>query len=108
MHKNVKDLTGMKFGELDVLRYSHSSKKGSVWVCKCSCGNETECLSSSMVNGLTRSCGHLRGSPKEIEWEVSDNGCWICTSHAKDQDGYPLMKRKQKSIRIHRYMYDCS
>lgn len=106
MHKNVKDLKGMVFGELEVLRYSRPSKNGSIWMCKCSCGKEIERLGVSMIHGLTTSCGHRRGSPKEITWIVNENDCWICTSHSKDYDGYHLFKKEQKTIKIHRYMYE--
>jgi hypothetical protein len=29
---------------------------------------------------------------KEIAWEVDENGCWNCTSHSKNLQGYPLMR----------------
>ena len=39
---------------------------------------------------------------KPITWEVNENNCWICTSHKKDKDGYPVgYKRK-----IHRHVYE--
>lgn len=42
---------------------------------------------------------------KPILFYVDDNNCFICTSHARDLDGYPLIKRK-KTIRISRYIYE--
>lgn len=43
---------------------------------------------------------------KPIEFIVNENGCFICTSHAKDWDGYPLLKRNGKMIRMSRYIYE--
>lgn len=41
---------------------------------------------------------------KKIEYYVDENGCWICTSHAKDPDGY-IMINRGKHGRLHRYVY---
>lgn len=65
--KYPKDLTGMKFGELTVLRKSdeYAIENGHIkreqWVCRCSCGNETTVRRSNLVGGSTKSCGCLRG-----------------------------------------------
>ncbi|MFD1385684.1 HNH endonuclease [Oceanobacillus oncorhynchi subsp. oncorhynchi] len=42
---------------------------------------------------------------KPIEFR-EENGCFICTSHARDWDGYPLLKRSGKMQRISRYIYE--
>ena len=42
---------------------------------------------------------------KLIEYEINSNGCWICTSHTKDQSGYPQVRRNGKIWRGHRYSY---
>lgn len=39
---------------------------------------------------------------KPITWEVNKNDCWICTSHKKDKDGYPVGYRRK----IHRHVYE--
>lgn len=53
------NLTGQVFGNLTVLTKSMNRNKNcSVkWVCRCSCGNTTECAGSSLVRGNTTSCG---------------------------------------------------
>lgn len=43
---------------------------------------------------------------KVIEYIVSDRGCWICTSHGKDKDGYTKIARNNRSLRLHRYVYE--
>ena len=32
--------------------------------------------------------------------------CWICFSHCKDKDGYPKIKRNNKTLRMSRYIYE--
>ena len=54
-----RDLIGMRFGRLLVLRESFD-KKAIAWVCLCDCGNEKVIVSSSLVGGLTQSCGCLK------------------------------------------------
>ena len=51
------NLSGKKFGRLDVIRFSKMTKGGSIWVCKCDCGKIVEINGSSMVDGNTSSCG---------------------------------------------------
>ena len=52
-----KDITGEKFGELTVLKYSG---KDNMWTCKCSCGNIKDIHRDSLMTGKTRSCGCLK------------------------------------------------
>jgi hypothetical protein len=42
---------------------------------------------------------------KEIIYKIDSNGCWICTSHSKDDFGYPYYFFEGKLIRMSRYMY---
>lgn len=54
----IKDLTGKKFGELEVVSITDERKHGKVvWLCKCSCGNLTKVISNNLQNGSTVSCG---------------------------------------------------
>jgi hypothetical protein len=45
---------------------------------------------------------------KLIKWEVNENGCWICTSHASDKSrgGYPRVSRHKRMVSVGRYMYE--
>lgn len=55
-----KDLTGMKFGRLTVISYSHTNKnRCPFWNCKCECGNELKINGASIKSGHTKSCGCL-------------------------------------------------
>ena len=54
------NLTGQRFGRLVVVERSTNSKNGKArWLCKCDCGNDTVVFSTSLVRGLTHSCGCL-------------------------------------------------
>lgn len=42
---------------------------------------------------------------KEIEYEVSETGCHVCTSHTPTICGYPEVTRNGKQWRMNRYVY---
>lgn len=41
----------------------------------------------------------------DILYSLDENGCWNCTSHSKDKDGYCRISRKGIQTRIHRYIF---
>lgn len=56
-----EDIKGEKFGRLTVVSLAVKRKHGEkVWLCKCICGNLTECLSGNLKSGHTKSCGCLK------------------------------------------------
>lgn len=56
-----RDLVGLRFGRLLVLRRSGTASSGhATWACVCDCGTETVVRSHLLVSGETRSCGCLR------------------------------------------------
>jgi len=53
------ELLGKRFGMLLVIRRAASDSKGpSRWVVSCDCGSEKVVVGSSLVQGLTKSCGN--------------------------------------------------
>jgi hypothetical protein len=58
----IKDLTGNVYGKLTVssLDTTKPTDRGAYWLCDCSCGNQTIVKSSSLLQGLTKSCGCFR------------------------------------------------
>jgi hypothetical protein len=42
---------------------------------------------------------------KPIKWDVNENGCWICTSHAPNSGRYPLVMVNGLREAVHRAMY---
>lgn len=57
--KNVKDITGQKFGRLTVLGRKQNDKK-NIWYCQCDCGNTAFVYKHDILTGKTKSCGCLR------------------------------------------------
>ena len=55
------DLTGQKFGRLNVVSLSPKRSGGHLhWVCDCECGNTITVLGYNLRNGNTKSCGCLQ------------------------------------------------
>lgn len=56
--KLIKDLTGMKFGNLTALeRLDEKIGSSYAWRCRCDCGNETKVSANALLKGGTKSCG---------------------------------------------------
>jgi len=55
----IKDILGLRFGRLIVLKLSKNQKigYGAAWICKCDCGNIKEINGKHLRSGLTKSCG---------------------------------------------------
>lgn len=69
------DLTNISFGRLTAISpHIAKDKRGTYWLCKCECGNETTTRASALINGTTSSCGcyhkevfqPLRGSESHL------------------------------------------
>jgi len=58
---NFIDLTDKKFNRLMPIKCVGKNKYGqSLWLCKCSCGQEKIIVGASLRSGLTQSCGCLQ------------------------------------------------
>ena len=99
-----KDLTGMTFGELKVLRYDKNSK----WICECTCGKEYKVHRYALISGRIESCGHNTTAFKDLtgmkfgELEVLEyiNKKWNCEcscGRIKTVSGYKLRSGKTQS-----------
>ena len=51
-----KDLTGMVFGKLTVVKELYVQGSEWYWLCKCECGNEKKCRGSHLTHGDQVSC----------------------------------------------------
>lgn len=60
--RQVKDITGQKYGRLTVLRFSHVDRRTrlAMWHCRCDCGSVSVVAGKSLRAGEVRSCGCLR------------------------------------------------
>ena len=55
---NVKDLTGLRFGKLTVIKRAGSDKNGRAqWLTVCECGTESVKTGKLLSNGHCKSCG---------------------------------------------------
>ena len=69
--KDYREFVGKTFGELTVLdvkkEENEKAKGGYIWRCECicSCGKKTRPRLSGLLNGGTKSCGHLRTSRRK-------------------------------------------
>lgn len=59
LHARAKNLTGRVFNRLTVIAPVGIKNKRVSWLCVCSCGTETEVVSSSLLAGRSKSCGCL-------------------------------------------------
>ena len=59
MTKQIKDLTGQRFGMLTVVKYVGMRRRNAHWLCKCDCGGETVTATSTLLQGNIKSCGCL-------------------------------------------------
>ena len=63
----LKDLTGMKFGKLTVMkRAENDNHNQAIWVCECECGGISTVSGAKLRKGHTKSCGCLHGRGKGI------------------------------------------
>lgn len=68
LSRRVRDLAGQRFGRLVVEFYAGSDAyHNSTWLCRCDCGESTTVSRGSLVAGLTRSCGCIRGTRHVVE-----------------------------------------
>lgn len=54
------DFTGMRFGMLAVISFSHTKNGDRHWACKCECGKTTTPRGTDLKFGRVRSCGCYR------------------------------------------------
>lgn len=60
---NQKDITGQRFGRLIATKRisgSDGSSGGSLWECKCDCGNIIQTRIHNLTDGSTQSCGCIK------------------------------------------------
>ena len=76
-----RDITGLRSGKLTVIKFSHMDQNGhgSVWECRCDCGNTHFTRGTHVTQNKTQSCGCLRKA-MFASWRQdksgSDNPMW--------------------------------
>lgn len=56
----LKDLTGLTFGKLKVIRRDENLNNHPAYLCQCECGNMLVVRGQALISGNTKSCGCLR------------------------------------------------
>jgi len=78
-----KDLTGLRFGRLTVMRFAGRNAHGNtIWSCRCDCGGAKN-ITGSSLSGNTKSCGclyrerqhGLRETPEYVTWRGLTERC---------------------------------
>lgn len=99
----VHDLTGEKFGKLEVIGIAETNTRKTYWICKCECGNYKNVRSDSLICGAIKSCGCLKKQQDKIN---------LTANHSHKQSGTRLYKiwqgikrrcYKKYDARYHRY-----
>lgn len=62
MVRSMNDITGQKWGKMTAIKFVawkvwRSGKRDPVWLWRCDCGNEKECLATNIKSGQVQSCG---------------------------------------------------
>ena len=86
-----KDLIGLRFGKLTVLRKSgNRAKDGNpLWLCKCDCGNVIETTKRRLITGNTSSCGCGKQSPLK-DWVGRRFGMLTVLSYVGKEKGFHI------------------
>jgi hypothetical protein len=95
----VKNMTGLRFGRLKVMKRAGSDGHGSAtWLCYCDCGRKTIVRGASLRSGKTMSCGcygrqighvntthgHLKSyhaTPEYVAWRGMLARCYLPRSY---------------------------
>jgi len=67
----VKDLSGMRCGNLLVIERDSSNRSGAKWKCKCDCGNFVKVLSSHLQKGETKRCWDCKVNNHKLNGRMS-------------------------------------
>ena len=60
MKRLINDLTGKKFGRLEVIGVDPDCGRKTYYYCRCECGNTKRVRGDSLMNGAIKSCGCLK------------------------------------------------
>lgn len=60
MRKLANDLTGKKFGKLEVIGVHDTGSRKTYYVCRCDCGNVKVVRADALISGATKSCGCIK------------------------------------------------
>lgn len=87
-YKNLKDLTGKKFGRLKVLKLTNIDDDfyTKYYLCKCDCGKEVVVRGNHLTIGKTKSCGCLKSEVHSKRMKGNKN--WNHIHKGKEHPNY--------------------
>jgi hypothetical protein len=84
------DLTGRKFGLLEVIKKHGHAKGGHIlWLCKCECGNTKTVRSPDLKSGRTKSCGCEQGLKGEKNPQYKEKIKISCATCGAEKEIFP-------------------
>lgn len=100
-----RDLAGIRFGNVEVIRRCNTKGHNVTWVCKChACGKEFERLAVTLRASKTKSCGCIRRQQNSanVHWKgVGDISATIYGFYVKNS-----IRRGIEFNITHKYMWD--
>ena len=114
MTKIAKDLTGVVFNGIVVLKRDYERQKSDkynaiFWECACHCGSKFITTGKNLKSGNTKSCGCLKGSKgktkngKVNEWRFIDN---LAIGKAHDGREFTIEKSDYERVKMYRWRFD--
>lgn len=99
----MTDLTGKRFGRLQVLSFKEKHGKVHYWNCRCDCGKEVVVNGYSMIYGNSRSCGCLHDelSRERLKKQATKHG--LCRTRLSSI--YHTMKTRCNNPNCNAYKY---
>lgn len=97
-NRPYRDITGIKFGKLTAIKYSHKDKyRKTHWTCQCDCGRMIAPDRGSLVSGNTTSCGctrglHLKTHGCSLGKRTPEYNSWACMKQRCDNPKNPNYK----------------
>ena len=79
------DLTGKVFGELTVVGPAEKRGGRKYWNCICSCGESTVVSQDNLINGHTKSCGHLAREVQSSNLKLVDGTSVVMLEKSKNR-----------------------
>ena len=120
--KLIKDISGMKFGMITVLEFSHTYNRRAWWICKCDCGKtfttsrkdiaEKKNINCGCVPRINGGTGNCRTKEEQNQYRLNciknlshwENTCLIWDGYIQ-RDTTPKMSTPNGGINVRRWLY---
>ena len=97
----IKNIVGMKYGNLTVLNITHKNKNGAYcWNCVCDCGTKLNVSGLALRSGNTKSCGCLQ---KEIVRNIGIKNRKYFEDNKSEYNSWSGMKTRCLNKNNHAY-----